>query len=143
MLEGMQAGLAMLFQPDVLIYIVAGAMVGLLIGLMPGIGDIAVVAILLPLIFGLPPEKGLGYLMGQIATVGLADCIVTILVGISGEGPSMATILDGYPMNRKGQGAIAIGAGVFSSIYGALVAVAFIIVLIMLIRPIVLAFGSG
>jgi len=143
MLESMQVALATLMEPQVLLFIFAGASLGLFVGAMPGISDLTMVAILLPLTFGLPPELGLSFLMGEIAAVGLADCILAILVSIPGEGPSIVTILDGYPLNRKGQGARAMGAGIFASIYGAFVSVALVLVLIMLIRPIVLAFGSA
>lgn len=143
MFEAMGIALVKLADPHVLLFITAGAFIGLFVSVMPGIGDLTAVALLLPLVAGLPPEYALSFIMGEIAVVGVAASITAILVAIPGEGPAIVTILDGYPLNRKGQGARAIGACVFGSMYGALGSVVITLALIMVVRPIVLSFGSA
>lgn len=143
MLEAMGMALVNLADPQVLLFITAGCFIGLFVSLMPGIGDLTAIALLLPLVVGLSPESSLSFIMGELAVGGVAGSITAILVAIPGDGPSIVTVLDGYPMNQKGQGARAIGASVFASVYGALGSVLIVMFLVMLIRPIVLNFGSA
>jgi TctA family transporter len=64
-----------------------------------------------------------------------------VLFGIPGEASSAATVLDGYPMTRRGEAGRALGAVLFSSLIGALVGAAVLAVSVPIIRPVVLAFG--
>src|SRR5689334_3641510 len=89
-----------------------GALVGTLVGVLPGIGTIATVAMLLPITFGLPPVGALIMLAGIYYGAQYGGSTTSILVNIPGEASSVVTTLDGFQMARQGRAgpALAIAA---------------------------------
>jgi TctA family transporter len=87
--------------------------------------------------------SALALLIGLLAVVPTGDTFTSILMGIPGSAASQATILDGFPMAKRGEAARALSAAFFSSmiggIFGALVLTAFVLVA----RPVILAFSSA
>jgi TctA family transporter len=126
-----------------LLYMLLGVAVGLLVGILPGLGGIAGMSILLPFIYGMDTISALALLIGLLAVVPTGDTFTSVLMGIPGSAASQATILDGFPMAKRGEAARALSAAFFSSmlggIFGALVLTAFVVVA----RPIILAFSSA
>lgn len=132
----------MIFQPLVLAYLVLGVLMGLAIGVFPGLGGIAGLSLLLPFMFGMDPILGLALMIGMVAIVPTSDTFTSVLMGIPGSSASQATVLDGFPLARKGQAARALSAAFASSLYGGLVGAAFLTVFILVARPIVLLFRT-
>ncbi len=126
-----------------LFYMMVGVVVGLVIGVLPGLGGIAGVSILLPFIYGMDPVSALGMLIGLIAVVPTGDTFTSILMGIPGGSASQATILDGFPMAKRGEAARALAASFFSSMIGGLIGAAVLTVFVVAARPIILSFSSG
>lgn len=93
MFEQMGVALVKLADPHVMFFITVGCFIGLFVSLMPGIGDLTAVALLLPLVAGLPPEVSLSFIMGEMAVGGVAGSICAILVAIPGDGPSIVTLI--------------------------------------------------
>ena len=126
-----------------LLYMLVGVAVGLLVGILPGMGGIAGMSILLPFVYGMDTVSALALLIGLLAVVPTGDTFASILMGIPGSAASQATILDGFPMAKRGEAARALSAAFFSSmlggIFGALVLTAFVLVA----RPVILAFSSA
>jgi len=126
-----------------LLYMLLGVAVGLLVGILPGLGGIAGMSILLPFIYGMDTISALALLIGLLAVVPTGDTFTSVLMGIPGSAASQATILDGFPMAKRGEAARALSAAFFSSmlggIFGALVLTAFVVVA----RPVILAFSSA
>lgn len=126
-----------------LLYMLVGVAVGLLVGILPGMGGIAGMSILLPFVYGMDTVSALALLIGLLAVVPTGDTFTSILMGIPGSAASQATILDGFPMAKRGEAARALSAAFFSSmlggILGALVLTAFVVVA----RPVILAFSSA
>src|SRR3990172_5823337 len=89
-----------------------GAFVGTLVGVLPGIGTVATVAMLLPITFGLPPVGALIMLAGIFYGAQSGGSTTSILANIPGEATSVMTCLDGYQMARQGRAgpALAIAA---------------------------------
>src|SRR5437016_11769881 len=89
-----------------------GAIVGTLIGVLPGIGPLATIAMLLPITFGLPPVAALIMLAGIYYGAQYGGSTTSILVNIPGEASSVVTTLDGHQMARQGRAgpALAIAA---------------------------------
>lgn len=137
---GEAAGL--ILQPLVLGYLVLGVMMGLCIGVAPGLGGIAGLSLLLPFMFGMEPILGLALMIGMVAVVPTSDTFASVLMGIPGSSASQATVLDGFPMAKKGQAARALSAAFASSLFGGLVGAAFLTVFILVARPIVLEFRT-
>ncbi|NVK44778.1 MAG: tripartite tricarboxylate transporter permease [Rhodobacteraceae bacterium] len=132
---------ALILQPDVLGHLVLGVVMGLAVGVFPGLGGIAGLSLLLPFMFGMDPILGLALMVGMVAVVPTSDTFASVLMGIPGSSASQATVLDGFPLAKKGQAARALSAAFTSSLFGGLVGAAFLTLFIVVARPLVLAFG--
>src|ERR687890_1074875 len=80
-----------------------GCLVGTLIGVLPGVGPIATIAMLLPITFGLPPVGALIMLAGIYYGAQYGGSTTAILVNIPGESASVVTTLDGFQMAKQGR----------------------------------------
>ncbi|MBM2294946.1 tripartite tricarboxylate transporter permease [Sulfitobacter pseudonitzschiae] len=132
---------ALILQPVVLGYLVLGVVMGLAVGVFPGLGGIAGLSLLLPFMFGMEPVYGLALMIGMVAVVPTSDTFSSVLMGIPGSSASQATVLDGFPLARKGQAARALSAAFTASLFGGLVGACFLTLFIVVARPLVLAFG--
>jgi TctA family transporter len=132
---------ALILQPVVLGYLFLGVVMGLAVGVFPGLGGIAGLSLLLPFMFGMDPILGLALMIGMVAVVPTSDTFASVLMGIPGSSASQATVLDGFPMAKKGEAARALSAAFASSLFGGLIGATFLTVFILVARPIVLAFG--
>ncbi|MGB7241125.1 MAG: tripartite tricarboxylate transporter permease [Sulfitobacter sp.] len=132
----------LILQPIVLGYLILGVVMGLCIGVFPGLGGIAGLSLLLPFMFGMDPILGLALMVGMVAVVPTSDTFASVLMGIPGSSASQATVLDGFPMAKKGQAARALSAAFASSLFGGLVGASFLTVFILIARPIVLEFRT-
>lgn len=119
-----------------------GVAAGFVVGILPGIGGIATLAIMIPFTFSMKPAAAFAFLLGMLSVVTTTGDLTSILFGIPGEGSTAATIVDGYPMTRKGEAGRALGAALMSSLVGAIIGVAVLAMLVPVLRPLVLAFGS-
>ncbi len=104
--------------PALLLAVFVGVVLGLLIGALPGLGPAAGVAILLPLCVGFEPTLAMASLAGVYYGAMFGGAITSILLGIPGDAPSVMTVIDGYPMARKGQAGRALGMSVYASFFG-------------------------
>jgi TctA family transporter len=118
-----------------------GIVVGLAVGILPGLGGAATLALMLPFVYPMDAISAFAFLLGMHAVTATAGDITSVLFGIPGEATSAATVLDGYPMTRRGEAGRALGAVLFSSLIGALVGAAVLALSVPVIRPVVLAFG--
>jgi TctA family transporter len=143
LLEAVGAALVNVLSGTHLAYMLVGVGVGLMVGVLPGLGGIAGMSILLPFVYGMDTVSALALLIGLLAVTPTGDTFTSVLMGIPGGAASQATILDGFPMAKRGEAARALSAAFFSSmiggLFGALVLTAFIVVA----RPIILAFSSA
>ncbi|MCR9157993.1 MAG: tripartite tricarboxylate transporter permease [Rhodobacteraceae bacterium] len=133
---------ALILQPVVLGYLVLGVVMGLCIGVFPGLGGIAGLSLLLPFMFGMDPILGLALMVGMVAVVPTSDTFASVLMGIPGSSASQATVLDGFPMAKEGKAARALSAAFASSLFGGLVGATFLTGFILVARPIVLEFRT-
>lgn len=141
-LPALSDAFAMILQPHVIGYLVLGVCMGLAIGVFPGLGGIAGLSLLLPFMFGMEPLTGLALMVGMVAVVPTSDTFASVLMGIPGSSASQATVLDGFPMAKKGQAARALSAAFASSLFGGLLGAAFLTFFILAARPIVLLFKT-
>ena len=115
---------------------------GLAVGVFPGLGGIAGLSLILPFMFGLDPIIGLALMIGMVAVVPTSDTFASVLMGIPGSSASQATVLDGFPLAKRGEAARALSAAFASSLFGGLVGATFLTVFILIARPVVLEFKS-
>src|SRR5262245_64471010 len=98
-------------------YCLIGALLGPLIGLLPGIGPVTTVAMLLPISFPLPPESALILLAGIYYGAQYGGSTTAILVNIPGEASSVVTTIDGHQMARQGRAGPALGIAALGSFF--------------------------
>ena len=115
-MEIFQAMLGVL-NPTTLLFILVGATVGELVGVLPGISSPAAVALLLPVTYGLAPTDGLAMLAGIWYGSSYGGIITSVLLNIPGEGDSVIATLDGYQMAKRGKGALALGVSAFGGFF--------------------------
>ena len=132
---------ALIVQPQQLLFLALGVLLGLSVGVFPGLGGIAGLSLVLPFIYGMDPVSGLALMVGLVAVIPTADTFASVLMGIPGSSASQATVLDGFPLSRQGQAARALSAAFVSSLFGGLLGACVLVVLVFVARPIVLAFG--
>ena len=120
----------------------AGVLAGTIIGILPGLGGIACVAILLPFIYTMDVHSAMILLVGSLAVVHTSDTITSVLIGTPGSAAAAATILDGHPLAKQGQAARALSAAFLSSMIGGLIGALFLTLSLPIARPLVLLFGS-
>src|SRR3954466_9064687 len=131
-----------LMEPHRLMYLMAGCMMGLVLGIVPGIGGPARPAMLLPCTFGMDPYSAFALLLGLGATTATGDPIPAILFGVPGGAASAATVLDGFPMAKKGEAGRALSAAYMSSLMGGIFGAALLAISIPILRPVMLYLGS-
>jgi TctA family transporter len=128
--------------PTHLAMLTAGVLAGTVIGILPGLGGIACVAILLPFIYTLDVHTAMILLVGSLAVVHTSDTITSVLIGTPGSAAAAATILDGHPLAKQGQAARALSAAFLSSLIGGLIGAVFLTLSLPIARPLVLLFSS-
>jgi TctA family transporter len=132
---------ALILQPQQIMFLMFGVLLGLSVGVFPGLGGIAGLSLVLPFMFGMDPVSGLALMVGLIAVIPTSDTFASVLMGIPGSSASQATILDGFPMAKKGEAARALSAAFASSLFGGLLGASVLTFFILIARPLVLAFG--
>jgi putative tricarboxylic transport membrane protein len=120
-----------------------GIVLGVLIGVLPGLGGANGIAILLPLTFGMHPTSAIIMLSCIYWGALFGGAITSILFNIPGEPWSVATTFDGHPMAQQGKAAQALTAAFTSSFVGALLAVVLITLLAPLLAQFALKFGPA
>ncbi|MFA7439256.1 tripartite tricarboxylate transporter permease, partial [Castellaniella sp.] len=101
--EHLALGFSVAFTWHNLAYAFIGCLLGTLIGILPGLGPTATIAILLPGTFALDPTSALIMLAGIYYGAAYGGSTTSILVNLPGEISSVVTVLDGYQMARKGR----------------------------------------
>ena len=116
MLDNLALGFATATTASNLLY----CFLGTFIGVLPGLGPLAAVAMLLPVSFYLPPETALVMLAGVYYGAEYGGSIASILLNIPGTPSSSITCLDGYPMAREGRAGVALLMTALASFFGRL-----------------------
>jgi putative tricarboxylic transport membrane protein len=119
-----------------------GVVVGTLIGVLPGIGPVATIAMLLPITFGLPPVGALIMLAGIYYGAQYGGSTTSILVNIPGEASSVVTTLDGFQMARQGRAGAALAIAAIGSFFAGTVATLLLAALGAPLAKVALAFGA-
>ncbi|MDR7308939.1 tripartite tricarboxylate transporter permease, partial [Rhodoferax saidenbachensis] len=110
-------GFGVAFTVQNLIYAFVGCLLGTLIGVLPGIGPLATIAMLLPATYALPPVAALIMLAGIYYGAQYGGSTTAILVNLPGESSSVVTVIDGYQMARNGRAGPALAAAGLGSFF--------------------------
>jgi TctA family transporter len=134
--------LVMLVEPTRLALLVAGVLIGLALGSLPGMSGIVGLAILIPFTYSLDAHAAFALLLGMAAVVTTSDFIPAVLFGVPGTVGAAATVIDGHQMARRGEAGRAFGAGFAASLFGGLFGAVVLALAIPVLRPVMLAIGS-
>lgn len=110
-------GFGVAFTLQNLMYAFVGCLLGTLIGVLPGIGPLATIAMLLPATYALPPVAALIMLAGIYYGAQYGGSTTAILVNLPGESSSVVTVIDGYQMARSGRAGPALAAAGLGSFF--------------------------
>ena len=143
MIDTLFTALGELLSLQHLAYMILGIFVGLVIGVLPALGGIAGLSLLIPFIYGMDQVSALAMLIGLVAIMPTGDTFSSILLGIPGGSSSQATVLDGFPLAKKGEAARALSTAFFSSMFGGVFGAIVLTGFVFIARPVILAFGSA
>src|SRR3546814_5841609 len=93
-----------------ILFLAFGVGFGLVVGVLPGFGGSVGLALLLPFVYGMDPTAGLAMMIGLLSVVSTSDTFPAVLIGIPGSASAQATIMDGFPLAKKGEAARALSA---------------------------------
>jgi putative tricarboxylic transport membrane protein len=122
LLDNLSLGFSTALTLQNLIYCFLGVLLGTMIGVLPGLGPIATIAMLLPATYALPPIAALIMLAGIYYGAQYGGSTTAILVNIPGESSSVVTAIDGYQMARRGRAGVALFTAGFGSFFAGCVA---------------------
>src|SRR5918996_4515629 len=136
-------GLLTLLSVQHLLFLLLGTLLGLVVGILPGLGGIAGLSLLLPFVYGGDPTLVLPMMIGLLAVTNTSDTFPAVLLGIPGTSSAQATILDGFPLAQRGEAARALGAAFSASLLGGLFGALLLTLAIQFARPLILSVGFG
>jgi putative tricarboxylic transport membrane protein len=142
-LNNLGLGLETAFTLTNLAYCLIGVFVGTAVGVLPGLGPVATIAMLLPATFGLPPVSALIMLSGIYYGAQYGGSTTAILVNLPGESSSVVTAIDGYQMARNGHAGKALATAALGSFFAGTVATVLLALFAPPLAELALKFGPA
>jgi len=142
LLQNLSLGFSVALSLQNLMYCFIGVFLGTLIGVLPGIGSLATMAMLLPITFVLPPVSALIMLAGIYYGSDYGGSTTAILINLPGEGSSVVTLLDGHPMAKQGRAGPALAIAAMGSFFAGCVGTMLIALVGPPLASVALNFGS-
>ncbi|MFT5350043.1 MAG: putative tricarboxylic transport membrane protein [Planctomycetota bacterium] len=129
--------------PHLVVLILLAVPVGMFFGVVPGLGGKLGIVLCIPFVFDMDTTSGAVFLLSMHAVVHTGGSIPSILFGIPGTGPDAATIMDGYPLAKRGEAGRALGASLSASAFGGVIGALMLIIMLPIMEPIILAFSPA
>jgi TctA family transporter len=136
-------GFSTALDPFNLLYCFVGVLLGTAIGVLPGLGPVATIAMLLPLTFGLDPVSALIMLAGIYYGAQYGGSTTAILINLPGESSSVVTAIDGYQMAKKGRAGAALATAALGSFFAGTVSTILIAIAAPPLASVALQFGPA
>ena len=143
LLSNLSLGFATAASPENLLFCLIGVILGTLIGVLPGIGATATIAMLLPITFQLEPVSSLIMLAGIYYGAQYGGSTTAILINMPGESSSAVTAIDGYQMARRGKAGTALAVAALGSFFAGTVATLLVALFAPPLTAIALKFGAA
>ena len=143
LLSNLALGFSTALDPFNLLYCFIGVLLGTAVGVLPGLGPVATIAMLLPLTFGLPPESSLIMLAGIYYGAQYGGSTTAILINLPGESSSVVTAIDGYQMAKKGRAGQALATAALGSFFAGTVATMILALFAPPLATVALEFGPA
>lgn len=141
--EAFGIAITTLSHPYVLLTIVLATILGLFMGVIPGLGGPTALALLIPLTFNMDSRIALMVLAAATGGTAFGGSLTAILINTPGTAPNAATLLDGYPMTKQGRAGEAIGASAIASAMGAIFGIVILILSMPILLQAILWFGPA
>lgn len=126
-----------------ILFLIAGVMLGLCFGVIPGLGGTTALALLIPLTYNMEALDAMYLAGGVMGATSFGGSITAILLNTPGTAPNAATTFDGYPLAQQGKAGMAIGASAAASALGGLIGLFTLLLFIPLAKEVVLSFGPS
>lgn len=143
LISNLGLGFATAASPENLLFCLIGVILGTLIGVLPGIGATATIAMLLPITFQLEPVSSLIMLAGIYYGAQYGGSTTAILINMPGESSSAVTAIDGYQMARRGKAGTALAVAALGSFFAGTVATLLVALFAPPLTVIALKFGAA
>ncbi|MFG1178999.1 tripartite tricarboxylate transporter permease [Xanthobacter versatilis] len=143
LLDNLALGFSVALSLQNVLYCFVGVLLGTLIGVLPGLGPIATIAMLLPITFGLPPVSALIMLSGIYYGAQYGGSTTAILINLPGESSSVVTAIDGHQMAKKGRAGAALATAALGSFFAGTVATFLLAVFAPPLAELALQFGPA
>lgn len=143
MLANLATGFETAMSLSNLMYCLIGVFLGTAVGVLPGIGPIATIAMLLPITFGLPPVSALIMLSGIYYGAQYGGSTTAILINLPGESASVVTALDGYKLARQGKAGLALATAAIGSFIAGTIATVLVALFAPPLAEVALRFGPA
>jgi TctA family transporter len=143
LLENLALGLTTALSPENLFWCFVGVFLGTLVGVLPGIGPTATIAMLLPITFTFEPVTALIMLAGIYYGAQYGGSTTAILINLPGETSSAVTAIDGHEMARDGRAGTALAAAALGSFFAGTVGTLVLVLFAPALASIALGFGSA
>lgn len=140
-MDGFLAGMAILLDPYMMAVILAGTIIGIVVGALPGLSGSTTAALLLPLTITMSPVAAIAFLGSLYCAANYGGSITAILVNTPGDPSASATAFDGYPLAAKGQAGLALGISAIASAIGGIFSVFVLIIATPLLAKFAYSFG--
>jgi TctA family transporter len=141
--SNLSLGFATATSPENLFFCLIGVILGTLVGVLPGIGATATIAMLLPITFQLEPVSSLIMLAGIYYGAQYGGSTTAILINMPGESSSAVTAIDGYQMARQGKAGTALAVAALGSFFAGTVATLLVALFAPPLTVIALKFGAA
>jgi putative tricarboxylic transport membrane protein len=132
-----------IFQWQNILLMTLGVLIGVVVGVLPGIGSVQAMALLIPLTWKMDIVPVLVFLVSIYSTSKFGGSLTAILFNIPGDNPNAVTLIDGFPMAKNGLARTAIGASATVSILGGLFSAISLLLFMPLMYQIILLFGPA
>ena len=139
--HNLATGFSIALTPINLLYCFLGSFIGTAIGVLPGLGPPATIALLLPVTYGIPATSAVILLAGIFYGAMYGGSTTSILLNIPGEAASVVTCLDGYQMARQGRAGAALAISAFASFIAGTLSIVALMLLAPPLAAIALRFG--
>jgi putative tricarboxylic transport membrane protein len=142
LVEAIRVAAATVADPLHFSYIIVATLLGLVIGVIPGLGGPIALALLIPITLEFESNIAIMIMVATLGGTTFGGSITAILINTPGDAPNAATLIDGYPLARQGKSGAAITASAVASATGALIGVGLFLVLVPAVQPLILTFRS-
>lgn len=142
-MENVLAAAVLALAPMAILATGFGVLIGIFFGSIPGLTFTVALALALPITFHLEPVAAIGLLLGTYIGGMTGGSVSAILLGIPGTPSAAATVLDGYPMAKRGQASLALGTAVIVSVFGGVFSLLVMIGLVGVVARAAISFGPA